>query len=269
MESSLIFEQKIYKIGIVKRADSDVVFSEVKMDSSILTDRMFVTSPYHVQISAASISETLLLVGKKDDSFWKDVKESVESISREANNQSHQLYFILKENPYLPMHKFVAPYLYSCYFSMLGYFLHIPVFSCCLTVIVFLLTGHVFILIFFVCFVIACLMDLLSCRLFCFRESEDEREWLWSTMQRHPHLDTWVIDENISRKLRVLSFFLMDRYPLLEVEYTKKICKHDVDRRHFYYDDQFILLVKQREQSIQHNTKLVPENRVVFPFQIV
>jgi hypothetical protein len=266
MESQLELEQQIYRIGIVKRIDSDVVFSEVKQDATVI-DRMFITSPYRTQLDAPQSLESFII--NEYDTFWKDIIEVVENTSKEANSKRQHLFWIMKENPYLPLHKFVGPYMYSSYFLLLGSFTHIPVFSCCLTVVVFLLTGHAFILIFFLCFVIACLLDLLSCRLFFSRGSEEEREWLSMTMEKYPELNTLEIDEEISRRLSLLSFFVMDKYPQLEVKFSKKICKHDAIRRHVYFENQFILHVKSRVHSVGQWKILESERRYTLPFQVV
>ena len=176
----------VFNIGIAKRLDSDVIFHEIKEDP-VLIDRMLITSPYKFRMSTIPKFMGSIM---SEIAFREELRSNVEQIIQEANNKRHELYELMKQNPFLPFHKLISRYMYGCYFGMIGSFLRIPMFSCCLATFIFLLTGHAFIFVFMVSFAVACLFDFFTCRLFSSRGSPQEIEWLESMMKQHPELNT-------------------------------------------------------------------------------
>lgn len=248
----------VYAIGITKRLDTDIIYNEIREDP-LLIDRMFITAPYRLRMGQGH--PNFITINCRDD-----IKHQMEAIVHQANHKRLEFYDLMSQNPYLPYHKIIAPIMYGCYFSLIGRFLRIPVFSMCLAVSVFLLTGHAFIFIFIISFVVACFLDFFTCRLLTRRGSDKEQEWLNTMMKQHPEYNTIEIDRVMKEQLEELSDNLMKKYPFLVVEYYQGMERHLIHGtsggnsnhhhppRAVHFDDKFMLKIRQRVGQMKGNS---------------
>jgi hypothetical protein len=236
----------VFSIGIVKRLDTDIIFHEIKIESS-LVDRIFSTSPYKLRMTGMPKFLSSLLSVKD---FQTDIKLSIESIIQDENNKRHELFYLLKQNPFLPRYMLISHTMYSWYFGWIGSFLRVPIFSCLLAATAFILTGYIFVLIYLLCLTIACIIDFFTCRLFASRGSEQEQDWIDNILYQYSQFNTLEIDRDIINKMESLAKSLMIKYPALQVDFRKSIEKYDENHHScVYFEDVFLLKIRSRVTS--------------------
>jgi hypothetical protein len=236
----------VFSIGIAKRLDTDIIFHELKRES-LLVDRIFSTSPYRLRMSA--LPKFLCSLLSVND-FQTDIKLSMEAIIQEENNKRHELFYLLKQNPFLPRYMLVSNTMYSWYFGWIGSFLRVPIFSCLLAAFVFILTGYIFVLIYLLCLTTACMIDFFTCRLFATRGTESEQDWIDNILYQYPQFNTLEIDREIINKMESLAEHLTIKYPALQVDFRKSIEKYDENHHScIYFEDVFLLKIRSKVNS--------------------